>query len=118
MPGHFTPPSRFVCATMDSQAAPKRDTSEDAVLEAFHIMNQFDIPPGIVPGNPATTPAGEKPEQELTRWTIVNDQANLKIHVTTLQNRGVQVFDLTTIDVSKGIQQLPLAMEPTMTPIG
>lgn len=118
MPGEFTPPSRFVRATMYSQAAPKRDTSEDAVLEAFHIMNQFDIPPGIVPGNPAITPAGEKPEQELTRWTIVNDQANLKIYVTTLQNRGVQVFDLSTIDVSQSIQQLPLATEPTMTPIG
>ena len=118
MPGDFTPPSRFVRATMYSQAAPQRGTSEDAVLEAFHIMNQFDIPPDIVPGNPATTPAGEKPELELTRWTIVNDQANLKIYVTTLQNRGVQVFGLSTIDVFKGIQQLPLATETTMTPIG
>ena len=48
----------------------------------------------------------------------MNDQANLKIYVTTLQNRGVQVFDLSTIDVFKGIQQLPLATETTMTPIG
>lgn len=118
MPGDFTPPSRFVRATIFSHSAPKLDTAEDTVLEAFHIMNQFDIPPGIVPGNPATTPAGEKPEQELTQWTIVNDQSNLKIYVSTLQNRGVQVFDLSTIDTSKGIQQLPLATETTITPIG
>jgi penicillin V acylase-like amidase (Ntn superfamily) len=71
-----------------------------------------------VPGNPATTPAGTKPEMELTQWTIVIDQANLKIYVTTLQNRGVQVFDLGMIDASKGMQQLPLASETTITPIG
>lgn len=118
MPGDFTPPSRFVRATIFSQAAPKLDNAEDGVLEAFHIMNQFDIPPGIVPGNPATTPAGTKPEMELTQWTIVIDQTNRKIYVTTLQNRGVQVFDLNTIDEAKGMQQLPLASETTITPIG
>jgi choloylglycine hydrolase len=118
MPGDFTPPSRFVRATIYSQAAPKLDDAEDGVLEAFHIMNQFDIPPGIVPGNPETTPAGSKPEMELTQWTIVIDQANLKIYVTTLQNRGVQVFDLGKIDEAQGIQQFPLATETTITPIG
>lgn len=118
MPGDFTPPSRFVRATIYSHAAPQLDTAEDTVLEAFHIMNQFDIPPGIVPGNPATTPAGETPQQELTLWTIVLDTANLKIYVTTLEDRGVQVFDLSSIDETKGIQQIPLSSETTITPIG
>jgi choloylglycine hydrolase len=118
LPGDFTPPSRFVRATIYTHAAPQLDSAEETVLEAFHIMNQFDIPPGIVSGNPATTPAGEKPEQELTQWTVVIDQSNLKIYVTTLQNRGIQVFDLSTIDESKGVQQLPLASETTITAIG
>ncbi|MBL8130108.1 MAG: linear amide C-N hydrolase, partial [Chloroflexia bacterium] len=100
IPGDFTPPTRFVRATIYSQVAPKLDTAEDTVLEAFHIMNQnqFDTPPGVAPGNPATTPAGETPPQELMLWTIVVDRANLTIYVTTREDRSVQVFDLSSID--------------------
>ncbi len=118
MPGDFTPPSRFVRATIYSQVAPKLATAEDTALEAFHIMNQFDIPPGVAPGNPVATPAGETPLQELTLWTVVVDTANLKIYVTTLKDRGVQVFELSSIDETQGIQQFPLATETTITPIG
>lgn len=118
MPGDFTPPSRFVRATIYSQSADKLDTAEETVLEAFHIMNQFDIPPGIVPGNPATTPAGQTPEQELTLWTIVTDATNGMIYVTTLQNRGIQSFDLASIDPSKGIVSFPLVAETAITPVG
>ena len=118
IPGDFTPPTRFVRATIYSQVAPKLAIAEDTALEAFHIMNQFDIPPGVAPGNPATTPAGETPPQELMLWTIVVDRANLKIYVTTREDRSVQVFDLSSIDETKGIQQFPLATEMTITPIG
>ena len=48
MPGDFTPPSRFVRAAIFSQAATPNATGEDAVLSAFHILNQFDIPKGSV----------------------------------------------------------------------
>ena len=46
------------------------------------------------------------------------DTANLKIYVTTREDRSVQVFDLSSIDETKGIQQFPLATEMTITPIG
>ena len=52
------------------------------------------------------------------RWTIVLDAANLKTYVTTLEDRGVQVFDLNSTGETKGIQQIPLASETTLTPIG
>ena len=48
MPGDFTPPSRFVRAAIYSQSAAPNGTAEDAVLSAFHILNQFDIPKGSV----------------------------------------------------------------------
>ncbi|MFN8665101.1 MAG: choloylglycine hydrolase family protein [Thermomicrobiales bacterium] len=118
MPGDFTPPSRFIRATIYSQALPELDSAEEAVLETFHVMNQFDIPPGLVPGNPVTSSPGEELLQEQTQWTIVIDQSNLKLYVTTLQDRGIQVFDLGSIDESKGIQTFPLATETTFTPIG
>jgi choloylglycine hydrolase len=44
MPGDFTPPSRFVRAVAFSTSAFTPKTGDDAVLEAFHLLNSFDIP--------------------------------------------------------------------------
>jgi choloylglycine hydrolase len=46
MPGDFTPPSRFVRAVAFSQSVLPSKTGHDAIIEAFHILNQFDIPKG------------------------------------------------------------------------
>src|ERR1700738_3725759 len=48
LPGDFTPPSRFVRAVAFSQSAVPSDTAQQAVLQAFHILNNFDIPYGAV----------------------------------------------------------------------
>lgn len=47
LPGDFTPPSRFVRAVAFSQSSVATKTAVDAILQAFHILNQFDIPKGI-----------------------------------------------------------------------
>ena len=49
MPGDFTPPSRFVRAAAFSQSVLPSKTGDEAVLEAFHILNNFDIPKGAAP---------------------------------------------------------------------
>ncbi len=46
MPGDFTPPSRFVRAVAFTQSVFQPSTGDAAVLEAFHILNNFDIPKG------------------------------------------------------------------------
>jgi choloylglycine hydrolase len=46
MPEDFTPPSRFVRALAFSQSVPPSAGGRDAVLQAFHVLNQFDIPKG------------------------------------------------------------------------
>ena len=46
LPGDFTPPSRFVRAVAFSQLVFEAKTGYDAILEAFHVLNQFDIPKG------------------------------------------------------------------------
>ena len=45
-PGDFTPPSRFVRAAAFSQSVLPSQTGNETVLEAFHILNAFDIPKG------------------------------------------------------------------------
>jgi choloylglycine hydrolase len=46
MPGDFTPPSRFVRAVAYSTSVLPSQTGGEAVLQAFHILNNFDIPRG------------------------------------------------------------------------
>ena len=46
IPGDFTPPSRFVRAVAFSKSALPVLTAREGVLQAFHILNQFDIPRG------------------------------------------------------------------------
>jgi choloylglycine hydrolase len=48
LPGDFSPPSRLVRAVAFTQAAPRSETAQETVLQAFHILNNFDIPVGAV----------------------------------------------------------------------
>jgi hypothetical protein len=42
--GDFTPPSRFFPAVAFSKTAVPAEIAKDGVLQAFHSLNQFDIP--------------------------------------------------------------------------
>ncbi len=46
LPGDLTPSPRFVRTVAFGQSVITPKTGEDAVIEAFHILNQFDIPAG------------------------------------------------------------------------
>jgi choloylglycine hydrolase len=48
LPGDFSPPSRFVRAAFFSAAALRSKNADEAVDQAFHILNQFDIPLGSI----------------------------------------------------------------------
>ena len=47
LPGDFTPPSRFVRAAAFAAAAIPVENANEAVFQAFHFLNQFDIPKGV-----------------------------------------------------------------------
>ena len=93
LPGDFTPPSRFVRAVTFTQAAFPTATAEDCVLQAFHILNQFDIPPGAVRSND-----DGKLLYECTRWTTAADMKNLRYYYNTYQSRRIRVVDLKKAD--------------------
>ena len=46
LPGDFTPPSRFVRATFFQLTAPQQPSAQESAFQAFHILNNFDIPTG------------------------------------------------------------------------
>ena len=95
LPGDFTPPSRFVRAVAFSQSVPK--TGDDAVLEAFHILNQFDIPRGAAREH-------EKDEHgnilaDYTIWTAASDLKAKQYYFRTYENSQIGMVDLMKMNL-------------------
>lgn len=93
----MTPPSRFVRAAFFQTTAPRLETTGKTVEQAFHILNNFDIPIGVefdderqVPDIPSAT-----------QWTAVTDMANRRIYYRTMHNSNIRCIDLNKIRFDK-----------------
>ena len=94
LPGDFTAPSRFVRAAFFQTTAPVASDSFEAVVQAFHILNNFDIPIGV------QDKKGELPEglQSATQVTTATDQSCLRFYYRTAWNSNIRCIDLKDID--------------------
>jgi len=102
LPGDFTPPSRFVRAMALTASARPLATGEDAVSEAFRILDNFNIPVGA-------TAAGDKIARDITSSTQITTAADLKnrvLYFHTMDNRQIQKLDLKKIDFGTVKHQL------------
>lgn len=98
LPGDFTPPSRLVRAVAFSQAALPSQTAPESVLQAFHILNAFDIPVGAVRESHAGVV-----DADYTLWTSVADLKNLKWYFKTYHDQSIRSVDLpAAIAAAKG----------------
>ena len=110
MPGDFTPPSRFVRAAVFSQSVFPVQTGREAVLEVFHILNQFDIPRGASVGM-----VDGKREADITQATLAADLKNLKFYVHNYYSRRIKLIDLNRVDFGGSkIVQIDLPTEETI----
>ena len=115
MPGDFTPPSRFVRAAAFSQSVLEPKTGDDAVLTAFHILNNFDIPKGA---------AREVQKDEhgniladYTLWTSASDLKAKRYYFRTYEDSRIRMVDLTKINLdAKAIVTFPMHGEETFQP--
>ena len=97
IPGDVTPPSRFVRAAFYQTTAPQQPTAEDAVLQGFQIMNNFDLPLGIeFPKGQATINI-----PSATQWTSATDMTNRRIYYRTMHNSAIRCIDLNKIDFTR-----------------
>ncbi len=97
IPGDFTPPSRFVRAVAFSQSAFASKTGEDAVLEAFHLLNNFDIPKGAAREQ-------EKDEHgntlaDYTLWTAASDLKAKRYYFRTYDSSQIRMVDLMKMNL-------------------
>lgn len=97
LPGDFTSPSRFVRATFYQTTAPMWATGFDTVLQAFHILNNFDIPVGC------QHPKAEIPKNlpSATQFTAATDQTAMKFYYRTAWNSNIRCIELMSIDFSR-----------------
>jgi len=94
LPGDFTPPSRFVRAVAFSKSALPAADARAGVLQAFHILNQFDIPKGS-----ARDVEHGVASADYTIWTAAADLKNLRYHFRTYDNSAIRVVDLKSFDL-------------------
>lgn len=94
LPGDFTSPSRFVRATFYQTTSPEWATGFETVVQAFHILNNFDIPIGSQHVK-AEIPKGMP---SATQFTAATDQKAMKFYYRTAWNSNIRCIDLKTID--------------------
>lgn len=95
IPGDFTPPSRFVRAAFFAANASPSENSEEAVFQAFHILNQFDIPKGI-----SRQKEGENVAIDYTMLTCVRDPQTLKYYFRTYDDQTIRYVDMNRLDLN------------------
>jgi choloylglycine hydrolase len=105
LPGDFTPPSRFVRAVaFVNTMIPARDAA-DAVNAASVMLNNFDIPKGLVR-------EGASPEDfhlGYTQWSVIADMSHRVYYYWTMYDRRMRSVDLGKLDFGgKAIAYFPL----------
>ncbi|NND28145.1 MAG: linear amide C-N hydrolase [Myxococcales bacterium] len=85
LPGDFTSPSRFVRATAFQETHAPSPTADDAVRDAFHLLNLFDIPKG------ASMQSGYS---DITQYTQVIDMTNRRYFFRTRENSAIRQVNL------------------------
>lgn len=97
LPGDMTPPSRFVRAAFFQSTAPRLDSPQHTVVQAFHLLNNFDIPVGILFSDKDLAP--DMPSA--TQITIATDLANRRLYYRTMYNSTIRCIDLHSIDFDR-----------------
>lgn len=97
IPGDMTPPSRFIRAAFFQTNAPLLASNEETVFQAFHILNNFDIPIGVQFSNKEEIP----PMASATQFTIASDLSNRRIYYRTVYNSDLRCIDLKAIRFDK-----------------
>ncbi|MBQ4129870.1 MAG: choloylglycine hydrolase family protein [Alphaproteobacteria bacterium] len=116
IPGDFTPPSRFVRAAFFKTYSLEQPTAYDTMQQAFHILNNFDVPLGV------QFPVGRAPNNmpSATQWTVATDLKNMTIYYHTMYNRTIRSIDMKNIDFATvPFQYHPLdtAKRQTIVPV-
>jgi choloylglycine hydrolase len=105
LPGDFTPPSRFIRAVaFVNTMEPVKDAAE-AVSAAATMLNNFDIPKGLV----REGATAEDYHLGFTQWSVIGDTRHKVYYYWTMYDRRMRRVDLTKLDFNaKKLSAFPL----------
>jgi choloylglycine hydrolase len=108
IPGDYQPSSRFVRAAFLRYLATPAQTAAEASQLAAHILNNVDIPLGVV-----SSKDGTQTVSDYTQWVMIKDLKNNRVMIANDKNRTNyitldlnQIFSGTT-PISQLIDALP-----------
>lgn len=104
LPGDTSPTSRFVRAAFYVNSAPTMETGDKAISQAFHILNNFDIPIGSDYKNKKQIP--DLPSG--TQWTSVIDQTEGLLFYKTMYDSRIKKIDLNKLKFIDGKEEVRL----------
>jgi penicillin V acylase-like amidase (Ntn superfamily) len=102
LPGDFSSPARFLRATFLRYYSDPVKTDAQAVQLAIHILNNVDVPYGVIKrnlNNEKTASDKVKPNTEIiyTQWLAVKDLTHNKLYFSDYNHRGTML----TINLDK-----------------
>lgn len=107
LPGDFTPPSRFIRAALFVNTSREKKDGPDAILEAFRILDNFNVPLGASEGVVNETSG----LISSTLWTTAWDTKSRTLYYHTEWNRQVKRLEFKDIDFEKtGHELYPLEL--------
>jgi choloylglycine hydrolase len=90
--------SRLVGAAVFSLSSLPAATEDQAVLQAFHVLNQFDIPVGACRRSGLDEQGNV--QYEYTLWSSVSDLERNRYYVRTFEDGRIRMVDLKSIDAN------------------
>lgn len=106
LPGDVSPPSRFVkMSVLKKTAAPVKD-SQTALVLAQHLINNVDIPLGLVRAK-----ENGKETLEYTQWTVFKDLTNKIFYYRTYNDSSIRALDFAKIDLSEHAKRLKMSIQ-------
>jgi choloylglycine hydrolase len=89
LPGDFSSPSRFVRAVAFANSALPSKDGDEAIFQAFHILNAFDIPKGAI-----RETDGDTVHTDYTVWTSAADTRKAIYYYKTYLTQSVERVDV------------------------
>ena len=78
--------------------------------QAFHLLNQFDLPRGAIRAN-----NNGKNDVEFTNWTTAADVKNLRYYFHTYKSRTIRMVDLNKVDLNaKDLKTISMGQDETV----
>ena len=108
-PGDYSSPSRFIRAAYLVASAPAFKDAAEGLPLAFHLLNQFDIPPGAIQTVAGGSAGGGVAGYEITEWTVSADLKNGTYQFKTYDHQAVRQVSLKSLDLdAKAIRYIPI----------